>query len=172
LVENPEHGAIFVGAGGNLSHPLHGPPRRTLEAALRALEPHGIEVTRISPWYRTAPVPASGQPWFVNAVAAVATTLDAGRLLEALHAIEHDFGRVRSVPNAPRIVDLDLLDYRGAVSPGGPGLPILPHPRLDRRAFVLRPLADLEPCWRHPANGRTIATLLAQLPAGQEIERL
>jgi 2-amino-4-hydroxy-6-hydroxymethyldihydropteridine diphosphokinase len=171
-VENPKHGAIFVGAGGNLPHPVYGPPRRTLEEALHALEPHGIEVRRISPWYRTRPVPASDQPWFVNAVAEVATALDAGQVLAALHAVERDFGRVRSVPNAPRIVDLDLLDYQGALSPGGPGLPTLPHPRLDRRAFVLRPLADLEPHWRHPANGRTIATLLAALPAGQQIERL
>jgi 2-amino-4-hydroxy-6-hydroxymethyldihydropteridine diphosphokinase len=172
LVENPEHGAIFIGAGGNLPHPLHGSPRHTLEAALHALQHHGVQLVRISRWYRTLPVPASDQPWFVNAVAEVATRLGARELLAALHAVEQDFGRVRSVPNAPRIVDLDLLDYRGEISVGGERAPILPHPRLQERAFVLQPLADLEPQWRHPVSGRTIATLLAALPAGQKIERL
>jgi len=170
-VENPRPGAIFIGAGGNLPHPLHGPPRETLEAALHALERHGVQLVRISPWYRTAPVPASDQPWFVNAVAEVASGLDPRALLAALHAVEHDFGRVRSVPNAPRIVDLDLLDFRGEVAAGGGQAPVLPHPRLHQRAFVLRPLADLEPQWRHPVGGHPIATLLAALPAGQRVER-
>jgi 2-amino-4-hydroxy-6-hydroxymethyldihydropteridine diphosphokinase len=171
-VENQGRGAIFIGVGGNLPHPLHGPPRQTLQAALQALERHGVRLVRISPWYRTAPVPASDQPWFVNAVAEVSTALDARRLLAALHAVERDFGRVRSVANAPRIVDLDLLDFHGEVSPGGEGEPVLPHPRLHQRAFVLQPLADLAPAWRHPASGRTIDTLLADLPTGQRVERL
>jgi 2-amino-4-hydroxy-6-hydroxymethyldihydropteridine diphosphokinase len=170
-VENPNRTGIFIGVGGNLPHPLHGPPRQTLEAALQALEGHGVRLLRVSPWYRTAPVPVSDQPWFVNAVAEVATTLDAERLLAALHAVERDFGRVRSVANAPRIVDLDLLDFRGQISPGGGGAPVLPHPRLHQRAFVLQPLADLESRWRHPASGRSIDTLLAELPAGQQVER-
>jgi 2-amino-4-hydroxy-6-hydroxymethyldihydropteridine diphosphokinase len=100
----------------------------------------------------------------------VATGLDSRELLAALHAVEQDFGRVRTVANAPRIVDLDLLDFRGEVSAGGGQAPILPHPRLHQRAFVLQPLEDLEPQWRHPVSGRMIATLLAALPAGQRIE--
>jgi 2-amino-4-hydroxy-6-hydroxymethyldihydropteridine diphosphokinase len=171
-VENRGRGAVFIGAGGNLTHPLHGPPRQTLEAALQALAQHGVQLLRVSPWYCTAPVPASDQPWFVNAVAEVATALDARELLAVLHAVERDFGRVRSVPNAPRIVDLDLLDFRGEISAGGEGAPVLPHPRLQQRAFVLRPLADLEPQWRHPVSRHSIATLLAALPADQKIERL
>jgi 2-amino-4-hydroxy-6-hydroxymethyldihydropteridine diphosphokinase len=171
-VENHGRDAIFIGVGGNLPHPLHGPPRQTLQAALQALERHGVRLVRVSPWYRTAPVPASDQPWFVNAVAEVTTALDAKGLLAALNAVERDFGRVRSVVNAPRIVDLDLLDFCGETSPGGEGEPILPHPRLHQRAFVLRPLADLEPGWRHPGSGRRIDTLLADLPPGQRIERL
>ena len=171
-MENHGPGAVFIGVGGNLPHPLHGPPRQTLQAALQALERHGVRLLRVSPWYRTAPVPASDQPWFVNAVAEVSTALDATRLLAALHAVERDFGRVRSVANAPRIVDLDLLDFQGEISPGGEGAPVLPHPRLHQRAFVLRPLADLAPGWRHPVNGRSIDTLLADLPADQRIERL
>jgi 2-amino-4-hydroxy-6-hydroxymethyldihydropteridine diphosphokinase len=171
-VENPAHHAIFIGAGGNLPHPRHGAPRQTLEAALDALRQHGVRVRRLSPWYRTAPVPASDQPWFVNAVAELETRLDAPALLAVLHAVEQSFGRVRSVPNAARIVDLDLLDFAGQVSPGGGGRPILPHPRLHERAFVLRPLADLAPAWRHPVSGRSLGELLAELPADQTAERL
>ncbi|MFO1079461.1 MAG: 2-amino-4-hydroxy-6-hydroxymethyldihydropteridine diphosphokinase [Reyranellaceae bacterium] len=170
-MENHEPGAIYIGVGGNLPHPVHGAPRPTLERALEALPGHGVQVLAVSPWYRTAPQPPSGQPWFLNAVARVATGLGPAGLLAALHAVEHDFGRVRGVANAARIIDLDLLDYAGRCSPGGAGEPILPHPRLQDRAFVLRPLADLAPAWRHPVSGQTVAELLAALPAGQPIER-
>ena len=169
-MENPGRDAIYIAVGGNLPHPVHGAPRPTLEQALAALSRHGAAVVRMSPWYRTAPVPPSGQPWFLNAVAEVATALEPAALLAALHAVEQAFGRVRGAANAARIVDLDLLDYAGRHSPGGAGEPILPHPRLHERAFVLRPLADLDPGWRHPASGLTVAELLAALPAGQVIE--
>ena len=74
--------------------------------------------------------------------------------------------------NAARVIDLDLLDFRGEIAPGGPGRAILPHPRLEGRAFVVRPLADLAPNWRHPRTGTSIQALLAALPAGQVIEKL
>jgi 2-amino-4-hydroxy-6-hydroxymethyldihydropteridine diphosphokinase len=86
--------------------------------------------------------------------------------------VERDFGRVRTVQNAPRFIDLDLLDFRGEIAAGGLGRATLPHPRLRDRAFVLRPLADLAPGWRHPVSGLSIQALLAALPAGQTIERL
>ena len=171
-MENPNQASIFIGIGGNLSHPTYGPPQRTLEAALEALGRRGVRVLRVSPWYRTAPVPASDQPWFVNAVAEVATDLPADRLLAVLHAVEHDFGRVRTVPNAPRLIDLDLLDYKGEIATGGERRAILPHPRMQDRAFVLRPLADLAPHWRHPATGAPIQALLTALPADQVIDPL
>jgi 2-amino-4-hydroxy-6-hydroxymethyldihydropteridine diphosphokinase len=75
------------------------------------------------------------------------------------------------VPNAARLIDLDLLDFDGETAVGGPGRAILPHPRMEGRAFVLRPLADLAPDWRHPRTGASIQTLLAALPADQVIER-
>jgi len=172
LVENTGRRSIFIGAGGNLAHPSHGDPQAVLKAALKELGRRGVKVIRISPWYRTAPVPASDQPWYVNVVAEVATDLPADRLLQVLHEVEQAFGRVRTVVNAARVIDLDLLDFRGEIAAGGPGRAILPHPRMGARAFVLRPLADLAPDWRHPVSGASIQALLAALPAGQTIERL
>jgi 2-amino-4-hydroxy-6-hydroxymethyldihydropteridine diphosphokinase len=166
------HNSIFLGAGANLPHERYGSPRQTLEAALTALDGHGVRLRRISPWYRTAPVPASDQPWFVNAVAEVDSALPADALLAGLHAVEAAFGRARTVPNAARPIDLDLLDYRGEIAAGGPGKATLPHPRLAGRAFVLRPLADLAPDWRHPVTGQPIAELLRMLPADQVAERI
>jgi 2-amino-4-hydroxy-6-hydroxymethyldihydropteridine diphosphokinase len=172
LVENTGQGSIFIGAGANLSHPVHGGPRPTLEAAFAELGRRGVSVVRVSPWYRTAPVPASDQPWYVNAVAEVVTKMAPDRLLAVLHEVEQAFGRVRTVANAARMIDLDLLDFRGKTAAGGPGQAILPHPRMTARAFVLRPLADLAPAWRHPASGTPIQALLAALPADQTIEPL
>jgi 2-amino-4-hydroxy-6-hydroxymethyldihydropteridine diphosphokinase len=162
---------IYVALGANLDHPTHGSPRETLVAALVELSRRGVRIPRVSPWYRTAPVPASDQPWYVNAVAEVATDWPADRLLVELHAVEDLFGRVRSAPNAARLIDLDLLDFRGEIAPGGPGRAILPHPRMGERAFVLRPLADVAPDWRHPATGQSIQAMLAGLPPEQVVER-
>ena len=163
--------AIYIALGGNLPHPRYGLPKATLQAALAALESRGVTVRRVSPWYRTAPVPTSEQPWYFNAVAEISTALPADRLLAELHAVEEEFGRVRGVPNGPRIIDLDLLDYRGEIEAGGPGKATLPHPRMIGRAFVLRPLADLAPQWRHPVSGASIQALVAALPGDQIIER-
>ena len=166
------HNSIFVGVGANLTHERYGTPQDTLEAALEELGHRGARTLRLSPWYRTAPVPASDQPWYVNAVAEVASELPADALLAELHAVEAEFGRRRTVPNAARPIDLDLLDYHGEIAPSGPGRAILPHPRMTGRAFVLRPLADLAPGWRHPVTGQPIGELLAALPADQVAERI
>src|ERR1700756_348074 len=139
------HNSIFVGVGANLTHEHYGTPQQTLEAALAELGYRGVQILRLSSWYRTAPVPASDQPWYVNAVAEVASDQPADALLAELHAVEAEFGRRRTVPNAARPLDLDLLDYHGEVAQGGPVRATLPHPRMTGRAFVLRPLADLAP---------------------------
>ena len=110
-------------------------------------------------------MPPSDQPWFVNGVARVETALEPAALLAALHRVEAAFGRVRGVPNAARTLDLDLLAYGDRVAapaPGGSG-PILPHPRMTERAFVLLPLADVAPAWYHPATGRSLAELIQSL---------
>lgn len=153
---------IFIGLGANLPGPA-GPPRATLAAALARLEQAGICILRRSRWYRSPAWPDPGEPEFVNAVAEIETGLGAGELLRLLHAIEAELGRVRSTVNAPRAIDLDLLDFQGAVEGGGAG-PALPHPRLHLRAFVLLPLAEIAPDWRHPVSRRGVLELAAALP--------
>ncbi|MGD9537897.1 MAG: 2-amino-4-hydroxy-6-hydroxymethyldihydropteridine diphosphokinase [Alphaproteobacteria bacterium] len=165
---------IFVALGANLPSAAHGPPAAGLRAALAAMPAHGIVVSRVSRFYRSAPVPASDQPWYVNAVAEVESGLPPQALLRALLDIEAAFGRVRLGRNDARVLDLDLLDYHGKVGhwPASGGLPALdlPHPRLVERAFVLLPLADLAPAWRHPASGEGLEALIAALPPSQAIE--
>ncbi len=163
---------ILIAFGANLPSVRHGPPRATLAAALAMLEHAGIAVSARSSWYESAPVPASDQPWFVNAVAAVDTACAPAVLLQHLHDVERALGRVRgSERNAPRAADLDLIAYGRRVSSPG-DWPVLPHPRLAERAFVLYPLAEIAPDWRHPVSGQPVAELIRQLPADQACMRM
>lgn len=160
--------------GANLSSPVYGSPRKTLEAALAAIENGGIRVAARSPWYRSAPVPASDQPWFVNAVAELKTDLNPLELLNYLQEIENWFGRLRDQRWEARIIDLDLLAYDDQII-GQPamdsseGLLILPHPRLAERMFVLRPLADMTPDWRHPVTGLTPNEMIEMVEISSEV---
>ncbi len=162
---------ILVALGSNLVSAEFGTSQQLLEAALNSMKKHGITVERRSSWYRSAPVPASDQPWFVNGVAEVSTDLGPADLLQVLHRIEAEYGRIRRRRNESRTLDLDLLAYGDRVVAQPEGL-ALPHPRLPERAFVLLPLAELAPGWRHPVSGLTAAEMLAALPPGQEVERL
>jgi 2-amino-4-hydroxy-6-hydroxymethyldihydropteridine diphosphokinase len=157
---------IFIGLGANLPSPIYGPPEATLAAALERLAALGVTPVARSRWYESAPVPLSQQPWFVNAVARIETTLAAAPLLAVLHEVEAAFGRVRTVRDAPRLIDLDLLAYGDLVMTGEGG-PLLPHPRMHQRAFVLLPLRELAPQWRHPRLRRSLDELIAALPSEQ-----
>ena len=161
---------ILIGIGGNLESARFGSPRDTLSAALAALQSEHITILKRSGWYRTEPIPRSDQPWFTNAVALLATEIGAIGLLTVLQALERQFGRVRRELNAPRVLDLDVLDYDGEVM-DTPTL-ILPHPRLYERRFVLAPIAEIAPTWRHPTLRLSAARLLSRLPSEQQIERL
>lgn len=156
---------IFVGMGANLTHPIYGEPVSTLRAALDVFESHGLKVVRRSQWYKSAPVPISDQPWFVNAVVEIETDMSAEEILKQLHVIEKEFGRVREIKWEARVLDLDLLDYHGQSSSnkkqdqGG----VYPHPHMQERSFVLVPLKELEPKWKHPILERGIDEFLAGL---------
>lgn len=154
---------ILIGLGANLPSPA-GSPAETFPAALAALAARGARVLRMSRAYRSPAWPPSDQPDYLNAVALVETALAPPDLLALLHAVEREFGRVRGEPNAARPLDLDLLDYHGRVQAADP---VLPHPRMGARAFVLLPLVEIAPHWRHPASGDAIADLIARLPPGQ-----
>ena len=147
----------FVGLGANLEN-----PSQQVRQAVSELD--AIEHTRVlvaSSLYRSAPVGYADQPDFINAVAKLQTRLSAHALLDALHVIEDRHGRRRSVRNAPRTLDLDLLIY-GTLVVHEEGL-TLPHPRMHERAFVLLPLAEIAPDTPVPGRTAPVSQLLAQL---------
>lgn len=161
---------ILVGIGSNVAAPRFASPHDTVRATLAHLPRIGVAVVLCSRWYLSEPVPPSGQPWYVNGVALIETGLEPAPLLEALLALETRFGRRRGVRNAARTLDLDLLDYDGRQCTS-PRL-VLPHPRLHERRFVLAPLGEIAPGWRHPRLGLNATELLARLPPGQTVRVL
>ena len=149
----------YIALGSNLRE-----PQQQLLAGFAALaQLPGSELIARSSLYRSAAVGYSDQPDFVNAVAALRTSLDARVLLEALLAIERAQGRVREFPNAPRTLDLDIALYGEQVIEA-PGLSV-PHPRMHQRAFVVVPLAEIAPLAVVPGRGR-VRDLLRAVDAG------
>jgi 2-amino-4-hydroxy-6-hydroxymethyldihydropteridine diphosphokinase len=158
---------ILIALGANLPSSA-GNPADTIRAALRALEKKGIAVAAVSSFYKSEAWPNPSDPPFVNAVARIETGLQPKELLDTLHSVETAFGRVRAERNAPRTLDLDLVDYNGNIESGTLELP---HPRLAERAFVLIPLRDVAPDWQHPVGGKSVDELIAALPAAK-LQRL
>lgn len=150
----------LVALGANLES-RYGSPVSTLEAARAELNARGLKIAARSRIWKTAPVPA-GQPWYYNQIVVVETDLQALDLLRLLLSIEADFGRVREARNAPRVLDLDLLAYDDAVLREDEEC-LVPHPRMHERSFVLLPLRDIAPFWRHPALGRDVVDLLGDI---------
>ncbi len=146
-----------------------GDRRAHLERALGEIS--GIApLIAVSSLYRTDPVGFEAQPAFWNAVVVIRWSRSAEQLLRALQAIEAAVGRTPSFRNGPREIDIDILDLGGRRRRARD--PILPHPRMERRRFVLAPLAELAPEWRHPETGRTAADLLSALPKRPRASRL
>jgi len=128
-----------------------------------------LRLIRLSSFYRTEPVGGPDQPDFENAVAEVTWRGAPRALLTAVKTIEKDLGRVDRGPNAPREIDVDILDFGGRVRRAPD--PVLPHPRMDSRRFVLAPLAEIAPEWRHPVTGKTARDLLKDLPARPRVRK-
>jgi 2-amino-4-hydroxy-6-hydroxymethyldihydropteridine diphosphokinase len=139
--------------------------REALEAALARFRAEGIDVVARSSWWRSAAWPDPDDPPFLNGVVIVRTAHGPHELMAALGRIEEAFGRQRGAANAPRTLDLDLVAY-GRIAGDLDGL-ILPHPRAAERLFVMGPLAEIAPAWRHP-NGETAQTLADRAPIGKD----
>ncbi|MCC9622955.1 2-amino-4-hydroxy-6-hydroxymethyldihydropteridine diphosphokinase [Thalassospira sp. MA62] len=163
--------AILIAFGANLPTQEYGAPSQTLKAALARVSARGdISIDQVSSFYETAPVPISDQPWYVNGVARISTDLSARDLLDRLHEVEAEFGRVRRERNAARVIDLDLIAYGREILAEDAGIQV-PHPRMIERAFVLLPLRDVVPDWVHPVHDRTVDDLIGDLPTDQEIRK-
>ena len=156
--------SIIVALGGNLAGG-EDELRETLEAAFAALPAEGIQVVRCSRFWRSAAWPDPSDPAFLNAVALVETPLNPVQTMAALHRVEALFGRTRGRLNAPRTLDLDLIAFGRTVCAGPL---VLPHPRAAERAFVMGPLAELAPDWRHPVTGERAADLALSAPIGRD----
>lgn len=165
---------ILVAVGANLSGANGKTPYQSCTDAVEALRClPGLAVITVSRWYRSAPVPRSSQPDYVNGMVRLHPGPGCGQpdpawLLSALHEVEAAQGRVRSVADAPRTLDLDLV----AMGEGGRMLrsapdPVLPHPRAHARAFVLLPLRDVAPDWVHPRIGQGLRAMIASLPEAE-----
>ncbi|SHE91758.1 2-amino-4-hydroxy-6-hydroxymethyldihydropteridinediphosphokinase [Litoreibacter ascidiaceicola] len=163
-----------------------GSPEFTLRDVKQAISCDSVNVLAESRFFRSPAFPVGSGPNYVNAAITLETSLSADALLAYLHRVEAVFGRVREARWAARTLDLDLLDYGGRILPDAatvthwvdlplerqkkdaPDRLILPHPRIQDRAFVLIPLADIAPDWVHPLSGRSLADMLSALPDAEK----
>lgn len=174
-------GAFSLIALGSNATSSAGGPAETVQAALHALTGAGLKIAAVSRFYASPAHPPGAGPEFVNAVAALRGAPAPEDLLAVLHGVEAEFGRRRTLRWGPRVLDLDLLACGQRVLPDRetlrrwidlpdedqrrdtPDRLLLPHPRLQDRAFVLLPMADIAPDWQHPVLGLSVRQMVAAL---------
>jgi 2-amino-4-hydroxy-6-hydroxymethyldihydropteridine diphosphokinase len=162
---SPWDDAVVIAIGSNLGGEA-GSSLDIVEAALVRLAAVGLRPVARSSWWRSAAWPDPTQPDYINGVAIVETSASAPQVLRSLHQLEVEFGRNRQARNAARTLDLDLVAYGREVS--DTQALILPHPRAAERRFVMGPLAQIAPAWRHPLTGETAAALARSAPVGRD----
>jgi 2-amino-4-hydroxy-6-hydroxymethyldihydropteridine diphosphokinase len=173
----PARGKVLVALGANCPGPW-GTPAETIAHALSKIQRANADVCAVSPFYETRAVGNARQPAFVNAVALLETSLPPESLLRVLKRIERDSGRRGGRPWGPRTLDIDVVDYKGFVrhwrggrgdfARAGPRPLVLPHPLAHARPFVLKPLMDIAPGWRHPVLKRSARELWSRVARKRE----
>ncbi|MBV1866014.1 MAG: 2-amino-4-hydroxy-6-hydroxymethyldihydropteridine diphosphokinase [Rhodobacteraceae bacterium] len=169
----------IIATGSNLPSGLRG-EQPAVGTALELLSRESLKILHVSPSYRSPAFPAGSGPDYVNGAVLVSTRLSREETLAVLHKIEKNVGRTRRIRWEPRVIDLDLIDYAGQIAPDmaefktwfemplkkqmekAPEQLILPHPRLQDRPFVLIPMRDIAPNWRHPVTGSSVSQMLAR----------
>lgn len=183
-----KNATVLVAFGANMPSAL-GAPLDTLKEALRRLEELGARPLAVARWRRSPAFPPGSGADYVNGAARLETALAPEPLLALLHEVERSLGRERRARWAARVCDLDLIACGDIVLPDAdtvralmaldplaagrapaPERLILPHPRMAERGFVLAPLADIAPDWRHPLTGRSVSEMLADLPGPARAE--
>ncbi len=178
---------VVVAVGANMPSDV-GSPEKTLRRAFEVLADSRLSIIKISPFYTTPCFPAGAGPDYVNAAAVLSGLTDPKEILTVLHDVEATFGRTREIRWGQRTLDLDLIGVGDLVLPDlatyrdwqdlslsdqikrTPDQLILPHPRIQDRAFVLIPLADIAPDWVHPVSGLTVRQMLDALPEADKSE--
>lgn len=158
---------ILIALGSNLTGPW-GEPKCAVTRAIAELAHHNIRVEYVSSLLVTAPYGVTNQPDFVNAVISVRTAMSPQTLMRVLHEIERQAGRKRTKRWGPRTLDLDLVDYHGRIlKPKTRSIKplVLPHPGTELRSFVLGPLLEVAPTWKHPVTHRPAQVSLRRLKA-------
>ncbi len=156
---------VFLSLGSNV-----GDRRAHIRKALEVLPQAGVQICRVSSFYRTEPVEFRAQPWFVNCVAEAATELIPLQLLKTLQSVERGLGRRPGVPKGPRPIDIDILLYENVVVRSA--MLTVPHARLGERRFVLVPLSELAARVRHPVSQRTMLEMLRDTADTSQVVRL
>ena len=183
----PNYPKVLVAVGANMPSDV-GSPEKTLLRAFDTLADSRLSVIEISPFYMTPCFPAGAGPDYVNAAAILSGLKDPKEILTVLHDVEATFGRTREIRWGQRTLDLDLIGVGDLVLPDlatyrdwhdlpvsdqinrTPDQLILPHPRMQDRAFVLIPLADIAPDWIHPVSGLSVRQMLDALPEADKSE--